>query len=325
MPFLLSILISLIFTFPAMAYKSPSKNMDLCRSATRSVEQNKNIPSNLLRAISLTESGRWVEEDKANIAWPWTVASGSAGNFFSTKTEAIKHVRKLQAKGVTNIDVGCMQINLYYHPDAFKSLEEAFDPHHNAQYAGNFLARLFTQTKSWTQAAGRYHSSEPTKGMYYREKVIAFWNQSSKADRDETQYQAKVERKDKGYKIAQIDRSRTDLLNNNFKNRLKRQKKAFDRAEQMNAQVSDWRNNRQLSNFGALNAAKQMALRQQKQKKTLMVPNIPQRGLTKKSFGNRRSAQLDKWRRTVANPELVALAKKNTEKNKPLTRTYLQN
>lgn len=312
---LLSIFISLLFISPATAYTKPNKNMDLCRGATQSVEKRKNIPSNLLRAISLTESGRWVKEDKANIAWPWTVASGSAGEFFPTKTAAIRHVRDLQAKGVTNIDVGCMQINLRYHPEAFNNLDEAFDPYRNANYAGEFLERLFKESKSWTLAAGRYHSSEPSKGMYYREKVIAFWNQASKTDHDETQLSNTRERKKTGYKIASIDRDRTDLLNNSFRSRLNVQRKAFNRAEQMSAQVSEWRDSRRLSNYGALNAARQKALYQQKQKKTLMVPKTPQRGLTKVSFGNRRSAQLDKWRRTVAKPELVALAKQRTTTN----------
>jgi len=323
MHMLLSLLISLLFISPAIAYTKPNKSMDLCRSATQSVEKQKNIPSNLLRAISLTESGRWVKEDKANIAWPWTVASGSAGEFFQTKTEAIRHVRALQAKGITNIDVGCMQINLYYHPEAFKNLNEAFDPYQNANYAGNFLERLFKDSKSWTVAAGRYHSSEPSKGMYYREKVIAFWNQASKTEHDETQFIATQERRETGYKIASIDKDRTNLLNNNFRNRLNVQKKAFNRAEQMSAQVSEWRDSRRLSNYGALTAARQKALYQQKQKKTLMVPKTPQRGFTKVSFGNRRSAQLDKWRRTVANPELVTLAEQRPTTNATAPHTLL--
>jgi hypothetical protein len=312
--FRLFLLLTALFT--TEAYANPIQNMGLCKAATHQVEKKMNIPSNLLRAISLTESGRWIEKDKANIAWPWTVSSGGPGIYFNTKTEAIDHVRKLQAKGVTNIDIGCMQINLFYHGDAFKDLNDAFDPDHNAKYAGDFLTRLFKETKSWTAAAGRYHSSEPSKGMYYREKVIAYWNQSSKEDHDETQHLAETERKDQGYKIASIDTDRTALLNNNFKKRLNIQEAATTRAEKMSAQVSNWRNSRGLSNYNDLNAARQKALYQQKVKKTLMVPNTPQRSLTPVSFENRRSAQLDKWRRTVANPEIVALAEQpRTEAN----------
>ena len=35
-------------------------------------------------------------------------------------------------RGVRQVDVGCMQINLQSHPHAFASLEDAFDPGSNA-------------------------------------------------------------------------------------------------------------------------------------------------------------------------------------------------
>ena len=51
-------------------------------------------------------------------------------------------VRAMQANGVRSIDVGCGQINLMYHPDAFPNLELAFDPQANAAYAARFLKAL---------------------------------------------------------------------------------------------------------------------------------------------------------------------------------------
>jgi hypothetical protein len=38
----------------------------------------------------------------------------------------------MQGEGVRSIDIGCMQINLVHHPDAFGSLEAGFDPITNA-------------------------------------------------------------------------------------------------------------------------------------------------------------------------------------------------
>jgi hypothetical protein len=76
---------------------------------------------------------------------------------------------------VTSIDVGCMQVNLMYHPSAFASLEQAFDPSSNALYAARFLNRLFAQTNDWEQAAAMYHSATPELGEDYRQRVLAFW------------------------------------------------------------------------------------------------------------------------------------------------------
>ena len=42
-----------------------------------------------------------------------------------------------RAQGARSIDVGCMQVNLLHHADAFASLEQAFDPVANARYAAD--------------------------------------------------------------------------------------------------------------------------------------------------------------------------------------------
>ncbi|SCA57525.1 exported hypothetical protein [Candidatus Terasakiella magnetica] len=307
MRFILYALIGLTLSAPAFSYVKPNKNMDLCKGATHAAEQQFNIPQNLLRAISLTESGRWVESEKANIAWPWTVASGRAGEFFPTKEQAIRHVRALQAKGIKNIDVGCMQINLRYHPDAFENLNEAFDPRSNARYSAKFLSKLFKNTKSWTKAAGHYHSTEPTKNMYYREKVLSYWNYANK-EAHESQQVALQTRKPKRH-VEKYDRNRMAMLNNNFQSRLSNQRKAMTRAEEMSNKISQYRNSRRLSNFGKVNVARQQALLRQKQKKSLTLPPVQRRGLKKYDFSQRRSAQMEKWRKTIAKPDLLSAQK----------------
>jgi hypothetical protein len=76
---------------------------------------------------------------------------------------------------VTSIDVGCLQVNLMYHPDAFASLEDAFDPGHNADYAAHFLNTLYADSHDWKQAIGAYHSETPALGDAYRVLVLARW------------------------------------------------------------------------------------------------------------------------------------------------------
>ncbi len=84
-------------------------------------------------------------------------------------------MRRLSARGVRNIDVGCMQVNLRYHPDAFASIEAAFDPATNVAYAARYLMSLNQATRSWSQAIGRYHSATPERGLAYRRKVEKLW------------------------------------------------------------------------------------------------------------------------------------------------------
>ena len=40
------------------------------------------------------------------------------------------------------MDVGCMQVNLYHHAHAFSSLDNAFDPQSNVDYAARFLRSI---------------------------------------------------------------------------------------------------------------------------------------------------------------------------------------
>lgn len=151
-----------------------------CQRATQHAEASRALPRDLLTSISFAESGQWDAEKQAIIAWPWTVTSGGKGRYFPDKQSAITFVRRLQSKGIRNIDVGCTQVNLRYHPDAFTSLDAAFDPKTNALYAAQFLSKLHRDNKSWSEAIRRYHSADPRRGDLYRQRVLNFWNKTQR-------------------------------------------------------------------------------------------------------------------------------------------------
>lgn len=152
-------------------WPSPSA---LCRGAITAAERSGGIPDRLMQAIGAIESGRR-DENGVVSAWPWTINAQGVGSYFNTKAEAIAAVLSLRARGVRSIDVGCMQVNLMHHGDAFTSLDEAFDPPANARYAARFLTRLLGQTGSWPAATAGYHSLTPGIGTEYARKVLAVW------------------------------------------------------------------------------------------------------------------------------------------------------
>ncbi len=154
----------------------------VCPRHIRAAESQHSLPPHLLTAISKVESGRWHAQSKANLAWPWTVMAEGKGRYLPSKTAAIAEVRALQAKGVKNIDVGCMQINLYYHPKAFASLEEAFDPALNTRYAAKLLTDHRRNAGSWTRAIGDYHSKTISFARIYRLKVFKAWRAERHAE-----------------------------------------------------------------------------------------------------------------------------------------------
>lgn len=169
-------LIALAATSGLARASEPLENpWTLCRVGITTAEQAHALPPLLLSAIAKTESGRRNPETAEILAWPWTVMAEGKGRFLPSKQAAIETVRALRARGVRNIDVGCMQVNLKHHPDAFENLEAAFDPRRNADYAAAFLAKLRQEGRSWTRAVGHYHSRTILRANHYRAKVFKAW------------------------------------------------------------------------------------------------------------------------------------------------------
>lgn len=147
-----------------------------CGTLAAGMERRLGIPDGLLRAIALAESGRRDVATGQMAAWPWAIASGADfSQFAADKSAAIETVKRLQASGRRNIDVGCMQVNLLHHPEAFSSLEAAFEPRKNVEYGARFLASLQAETGSWDRAVERYHSADPDRGRDYRQRVLERW------------------------------------------------------------------------------------------------------------------------------------------------------
>ncbi len=158
----------------AAAHAEPA---EVCVRLARDIERQENIPPGLVEAVALAESGRWLPTARHSRPWPWTVTSGSDTFYLASKEAALAKVRELRASGRTNIDVGCMQVNLGYHGHEFRSLEQALEPESNVAYGASFLKRLRTQTRSWARATARYHNSDPERGEAYRTKVYRLWNE----------------------------------------------------------------------------------------------------------------------------------------------------
>ncbi|MGR3452409.1 transglycosylase SLT domain-containing protein [Pseudooceanicola sp.] len=115
------------------------------------------IPGNLLLAIGLQEAG--MMRDGELTVWPWVANAAGDGRYFQSREEVEDWVLSRVRDGEKSIDLGCMQINIMWHPDAFDDLREGFDPGRNVDYAARLLVSLHDQTGDWIEAAGRYHSA----------------------------------------------------------------------------------------------------------------------------------------------------------------------
>lgn len=156
---------------PAAPSGRPLPAEAACVDAILQQEREKNIDDHLLLAMGFTEAGR-MTPDRLFTVWPWTINVEGKDFLFNSKGEAIAFVREQQAKGVRSIDVGCLQVNLRWHPDAFPDLETAFDPVANVRYAAQFLDNLRRERGDLRLAVARYHSAQSELGDAYRERVI---------------------------------------------------------------------------------------------------------------------------------------------------------
>lgn len=149
-----------------------------CRDAGSAAERDSDLPPGLLLAIGRQESGRLDEASGEFLPWPYAVNAAGDSKFFETKADAVRFVRNLLGSGVRSIDIGCFQINLQQHPDAFSSLDEGFDPDANARYAARFLMSLHLATGHWDATIGRYHSATAALAEPYMAAVLSRWEGS---------------------------------------------------------------------------------------------------------------------------------------------------
>ncbi len=153
---------------PGTVQAAVGENARLCDRAARAAAQAEGVPLDVLQAIARTETGRSGESGLQ--PWPWTVNMEGIGKWFATEDEARAYVFAHFKRGARSFDVGCFQINYRWHGEAFRSIDEMFDPTLNARYAARFLMRLYEEFGDWSAAAGAYHSRTPEHARSYTAK-----------------------------------------------------------------------------------------------------------------------------------------------------------
>lgn len=143
----------------------PLEGSTNCKELISHFEKMYNIPEKLLLAIATVESKKS----------PWAVNAQKKSRFFSTKEAAVQHIQKLKEKGVKNINIGCMQINLQSHGRKFNNIGDILTPYNNIAYAAKLMKMLHAHYGSWEEAVKYYHSSSTAYHTTYMHKVYSAW------------------------------------------------------------------------------------------------------------------------------------------------------
>ncbi|MAI02356.1 MAG: hypothetical protein CMP40_00815 [Rickettsiales bacterium] len=216
-----SIYILIVLNFSLLVFTPNSvigNDTLICKNEIRKTEERLNIPKNLLLSIALTESGKKINGNF--IPWPWTINTKGKGQFFKNKNQVIAKVKNNLKNKKNNFDVGCMQINYYYHGSKFMNIEEMLDPSKNVLYSGKFIIQLKNKHKNWKEAISRYHSNTPWRKEMYFSKVMNNW---AFLERDITNNEIMVSKLNKKKKIKLTTNSQdlNEIENSKFKNKKK--------------------------------------------------------------------------------------------------------
>ena len=149
-----------------LASFAEGSDSQLCDQSIEIVAQNSFVPREIIYKIARLESGRHV--NGRHVSWPWSINNGGKGYFLKDSTTALSMLSSLVAQGKTNIDVGCMQLNIRWHAEFFDSLRQMMNPSDNVRYAVRYLEQLYKETGSWEKAVKFYHSRNAKfNSVYY--------------------------------------------------------------------------------------------------------------------------------------------------------------
>jgi len=151
-PFLFALLGSVVTgSTVAQAHDTPPPAYQIAAASAK-------VPSTVLYAIALQESGRSVNGDKLR-PWPWTLNVAGRGHYFDSQEAACSRLTAaLKTLSTKRIDVGLGQINVGYHGHRVSAPCDLLNPYLNLAIAAQILKEQHKPGQDWLVTMGRYHS-----------------------------------------------------------------------------------------------------------------------------------------------------------------------
>lgn len=151
------------YSLSASGSAEAQSGSQLCEKEMLRASAKYGVPVGMLYSVGLTETGR------RGSLQPYAMNVEGRAVFSNTLAEAVQRFEEARRAGAKLIDLGCMQINHYYHRDKFPSVESMLNPRSNVEYAARFLSELKGRHETWTMAVARYHAgpdNDPAQKRY---------------------------------------------------------------------------------------------------------------------------------------------------------------
>ncbi len=134
------------------------------------------LPAYLLYAIAYKES-RHTWPDGLVRPWPWTVNVAGTATYHANKEEALASIHAALDSGITNIDIGMMQINFHHNGHRADSIEALIEPEINVRVAAQVLTEAMSRSDDLSIGIGTYFNSDEKIAQDYGRKVLMLLGQ----------------------------------------------------------------------------------------------------------------------------------------------------
>jgi hypothetical protein len=132
------------------------------------------VPSEVLFAVSLQESGTTLNGRREYAPWPWTLNVREEGHYFGTREDATAALEREMARGNRRVAVGMFQIYLRYNGHRVSDTRSLLDPATNLTIAAAVLRDCGIKYPALLDRLSCYYSGDvDAAGEAYAQQVMA--------------------------------------------------------------------------------------------------------------------------------------------------------
>lgn len=162
---------------PVPAFSIPENASRIVPQAYKQAAIKYGVPPKILFAIALQESRKSIGNGIVR-PWPWTLNIAGTPKRYNSAQKMLVDLAAVLSTGKTNVDVGIMQINMRWHRQRFRNLQDAVNPSLNLEVGAQILREEHSGcNKDWWCAVGRYHSRKKENSDKYIKSVKKHWSE----------------------------------------------------------------------------------------------------------------------------------------------------
>lgn len=152
--------------------------VDLSGTLFETVGKETNIDPYLLYSIALCESAYHPDPKSGLVApYPWVLRTKTPF-YGANRAETAKELQLLLGRSQRSVDVGLMQLNVFWHGHRIDDPIDLLDPKVNIRIGAEILNELFQRyPNDALKAIGFYHSRIPEKASAYSQAVWRVYTQ----------------------------------------------------------------------------------------------------------------------------------------------------